>query len=256
MDVIRMDRSSGREQDFLAREEPLQIRLGDRDVAVSMRTPGNDDELAAGFLFTQGILHAREDIAQIACGEKCVTVTLGCTEIPDLTGCDRPPQSSHNVCGEALLDSLVAAGCAAPPRTHPMVNASIILRLPETLRGSRPFFDCSGGLHGAALFDVYGNPQLVREDVGRHNCVDKLVGRSLLDARIPLNDSVLLISGWASFGVVQKALMSGIPVLAAPGAPSTLAVDAAVRFGVTLVGFVGNGGIKVYSGEARLSPIV
>ena len=201
-------------------EDPLQIRLGDRDHAVVMRTPGSDDELAVGFLFTEGILHAREDIAEIACGDKCVTVTLGCAEVSDLTACHRSLKSSRGVCGEALLNSLVAAGCAAPPRDSPTVDASIILRLPETLRDHRPFFDCSGGLDGAALFDVSGNIQLLREDVGRHNCVDKLVGRSLLDARLPLHDSVLLISKWASFGVVQKALMSGIPMLAAPGAPS------------------------------------
>lgn len=129
----------------------------------------------------------------------------------------------YGVCGQASVDLLVAAGCTAPPREIPTVDASIILRLPETMRSRQPIFDRTGGLHAASLFDVQGNLQLVREDVGRHNSVDKLVGRALLDVRLPLNDSILLVSGCASFELVQKALMAGIPVVAALGAPSSLA---------------------------------
>jgi FdhD protein len=255
MPVLRVGTSAGRDQDLLAVEEPLQIRLGDRDLAITMRTPGNDDELAAGFLFTEGILRAREDIAEITRRDNSVTVTLTRPEDPDLSAHQRHfyLTSSCGVCGKASVDSLVAAGCTAPPRDHPKIDAAMILRLPETLRTTQPVFDRTGGLHAAALFDVQGNLQLVREDVGRHNAVDKLVGRSLLDQRVPLHDSVLLVSGRASFELVQKALMAGIAVLAAVGAPSSLAVETALRFGMTLAGFVRDGRFNIYSGEARIS---
>jgi FdhD protein len=257
MPVLRVGTSAGRDQDLLAVEEPLQIRLGDRDLAITMRTPGNDEELAAGFLFTEGILHAREDIAGITRADNSVTVTLTRPEDPDLSAQQRHfyLTSSCGVCGKASVDSLVAAGCTAPPRENPKIAAATILRLPETLRTTQPVFDRTGGLHAAALFDCQGNLQLVREDVGRHNAVDKLVGRSLIDGRVPLHDSVLLVSGRASFELVQKALMAGIPILAAVGAPSSLAVETALRFGMTLAGFVRNGRFNIYSGEARITGV-
>ena len=258
MPVIRIGSPSEADEDVVAVEEPLQVRLGNRDLAVMMRTPGNDDELAAGFLFTEGILHAHEDIAEITGDDNSITVSMTREADEFLNTRPRAQQGSphvmprYGVYGEASVDLLVAAGCTAPPREIPTVDASIILRLPETMRSRQPIFDRTGGLHAASLFDVQGNLQLVREDVGRHNAVAKLVGRSLLDGRLPLNDSILLVSGCASFELVQKALMAGIPVLAALGAPSSLAVEAALRFGMTLVGFVRDGRFQIYSGEARI----
>jgi FdhD protein len=248
------DGQNASDQDLLAVEEPLQIRLGDRDLAITMRTPGNDEELAAGFLFTEGILSGREAIESISVGDNSVTVKLAGEASVDLSSQQRHfyLTSSCGVCGKASVNALVAAGCTAPPSDRPRVDAAVILKLPETLRTTQPVFDRTGGLHAAALFDAQGNLQLVREDVGRHNAVDKLVGRSVLDGRVPLNDAVLLVSGRASFELVQKALMAGISVLAAVGAPSSLAVETAMRFGMTLAGFVRNGRFNIYSGGARI----
>ena len=242
------------DQDLLAVEEPLQIRLNDRDLAITMRTPGNDEELATGFLFTEGILTGRDAIASMTPGENSITIVLAGEAAVDLSAQTRHfyLTSSCGVCGKASVNALVAAGCTSPPADRPRVDAEVILKLPETLRATQPVFDRTGGLHAAALFDAHGNLQLVREDVGRHNAVDKLVGRSVLDGRVPLNDSILLVSGRASFELVQKALMAGISVLAAVGAPSSLAVETAMRFGMTLAGFVRDGRFNIYSGAARI----
>ena len=251
--VRKFGSSDERAQDLLAVEEPLQIRLGDRDVAITMRTPGNDDELAAGFLFTEGILTHAAQIGKIECGENVVTVrpAIG-AELSALPERNFYMTSSCGVCGKTSIDALHAAGCSSPPRETPRVDADTIRRLPDLLRPTQPVFARTGGLHAAGLFDASGNLQCVREDVGRHNAVDKLVGRALLDGGIPLSDSILLVSGRASFELVQKALMAGIPVLAAVGAPSSLAVETALRFGMTLAGFVRDGRFNVYSGESRI----
>ena len=243
-----------RDQDLLAVEEPLQIRLNGRDLAITMRTPGHDNELATGFLFTEGILHGRDAIAGIAEGDNSIEVTLNAEAQLDVSAQTRHfyLTSSCGVCGKASVDALVAAGCSAPPRDRVKISAATLRGLPETLRATQPVFDRTGGLHAAALFDAAGKLQLVREDVGRHNAVDKLVGRSVLDGRVPLHDSVLLVSGRASFELVQKALMAGIAVLAAVGAPSSLAVETALRFGMTLAGFVRDGRFNLYSGESRV----
>jgi FdhD protein len=163
--------------------------------------------------------------------------------------------SGTGVCRTASVELLVAAGCKVVSSGTPVIDVSIILRLPETMRDNQPVFDRTCGLHAAALFDVQGNLQIVREDVGRHNAVDKLVGRALLDGRVPLNDSILVTSGCASFELVQKALMAGVPALATLGAPSSLAVEAALRFGLTLVGFARDTRFQIFSGEARISPM-
>ncbi len=244
-----------REQDLLAVEEPLQIRVNGRDLAITMRTPGQDDELAAGFLFTEGIIPGRDAIAEITESENAVDVKLKTEAHLDLSAQTRNfyLTSSCGVCGKASVDALVAAGCTAPPRDRPKVAANVVRGLPDTLRATQPVFDRTGGLHAAALFDASGKLQLVREDVGRHNAVDKLVGRSVLDGRVPLHDSILLVSGRASFELVQKALLAGIAVLAAVGAPSSLAVETARRFGMTLAGFVRHGRFNLYSGESRIT---
>jgi len=235
-------------QDLLAVEEPLQIRANGRDLSITMRTPGHDRELATGFLFTEGIVKTRADVIAIDCTENCVALTLADGVDP---GASRNfyTTSSCGVCGKASIDSLHASGCRMLP--HGRVSREIIHSLPEKLRAAQSAFEHTGGLHGAALFDTAGNPEIVREDVGRHNAVDKLIGAAFLDERLPLDNRILMLSGRASFELVQKALMAGIPVVAAVGAPSSLAVQTARRFGMTLVGFVRDGRFNIYSGVAR-----
>jgi len=268
------------DQDLIAVEEPLEIRIcaqnAERNVAITMRTPGNDRELAAGFLFSEGILPAEvftgAGAAAIETGPRnVVTVTLT-RNGGDETGIDFERLERHfylssscGVCGkasiQALEKSIEQAGCSAPPRTGLVVDRELIHKLPEALRSRQAIFDRTGGLHAAALFDPHAaDPEgaliEVREDVGRHNAVDKLIGAALLHdmprGGVPLHDRVLMVSGRVSFELVQKALMAGIPVMAAVGAPSSLAVETALRFGMTLAGFVRGGRFNVYSGEWRL----
>lgn len=245
--------------DFLAVEEPLEIRIGESNVAITMRTPGNDEELAAGFLFTEGILPDARTISGIASSARnVVTVSLahknGGESAVDLERLERHfyLSSSCGVCGKASIQALEVSGCTSPPRDQPVINREIIHGLPGALRSRQKAFDRTGGLHAAALFDSSGGFLDLREDVGRHNAVDKLIGAAFLRGQIPLHDRVLLVSGRASFELVQKALMAGIAVMAAVGAPSSLAVETALRFGMTLAGFVRDGRFNVYSGEWRL----
>jgi FdhD protein len=243
-------------QDLLAVEEPLEIRIGDRNVAITMRTPGNDEELAAGFLFTEGIVTAPGAITGIeTAARNVVTVSLGDESAVDLERLERHfyLSSSCGVCGKASIQSLEASGCTSPPRHGPMLDREMIHRMPEALRARQNVFDRTGGLHAAALFSTTGELLEAREDVGRHNAVDKLIGTAVLRGEVPLHARVLMVSGRASFELVQKALMAGIAVMAAVGAPSSLAVETALRFGMTLAGFVRDGRFNVYSGEWRLS---
>jgi len=234
-------------QDVLAVEEPLQIRANGRDLAITMRTPGNDGELAVGFLFSEGMVKSRADVLSIECGENTVDLKLGVDV--DVTR-NFYATSSCGVCGKASIESLRAAGCSmVAPGAR--VNREVIPRLPESLRASQSAFEHTGGLHGAALFDAQGSLETTREDVGRHNAVDKLIGAALLAGRLPLDGRILMLSGRASFELVQKAAMAGIPVVAAVGAPSSLAVETARRFGITLLGFVRDGRFNIYSGIER-----
>jgi FdhD protein len=242
-------------QDLLAVEEPLEIRLGDRNVAITMRTPGNDEELAAGFLFTEGILQNAGQMSAIRVSDRnVVTVSLADESGVDFDRLERHfyMSSSCGVCGKASIQAIEAAGCPSLIRNRPLVNSSVIHGLPEALRARQAVFDRTGGLHAAALFDPGGRLIELREDVGRHNAVDKLIGSAFLAGRVPLNEHVLLVSGRASFELVQKAVMAGIAVMAAVGAPSSLAVEVALRFGMTLAGFVRDQRFNVYSGEWRL----
>jgi FdhD protein len=232
-------------QDLLAVEEPLQIRANGRDLSITMRTPGHDRELAAGFLFTEGILKVPEDILSIATGENSVTLTLADGVDPG-TARNFYTTSSCGVCGKASIESLHHAACG---RLSPaQASRAVIHGLPEKLRAAQSVFEHTGGLHGAALFDAAGNLELVREDVGRHNAVDKLIGAAFLAGRLPLDHRILMLSGRASFELVQKAVMAGIPIVAAVGAPSSLAVQTALRFGMTLLGFVRENRFNIYSG--------
>lgn len=236
--------------DLLAVEEPLEIRVNGRPLSITMRTPGNDGELAAGFLFTEGILTERADVLAVDCGENRVTLTLA-DGVAAGTSRNFYTTSSCGVCGKASIESLHAAGCAM--LSPVAVSRDVIHGLPAKLRETQAAFDHTGGLHGAGMFNTAGNLQMVREDVGRHNAVDKLIGAAFLEDRLPLADHILMLSGRASFELVQKAAMAGIPVVAAVGAPSSLAVQTAMRFGMTLLGFVRDGRFNVYCGAGNIA---
>jgi FdhD protein len=250
--------------DVLAVEEPLEIRLactidgapGHRAISITMRTPGNDDELAVGFLFTEGILTAREQVASVhSCGGGNVTcVKLQRDVAVNFKRLERNfyTASSCGVCGKASLEAVRVCACHRLRKHRPVVDAEVIHRLPEALRAGQNVFDRTGGLHAAALFDVHGQRLCLREDVGRHNALDKLIGAQFLSGRTPLLEDVLLVSGRASFELVQKAAVAGIPILAAVGAPSSLAVSLAREHGMTVLGFVRHDRFNIYTGPERI----
>jgi FdhD protein len=248
-----------REEDVLAVEEPLEIRLGRRSVSVTMRTPGHDAELAAGFLFAEGIISGVNQIRRIehaANGNpNIVVVDLSPDAVAKPLAVQRGfvMTSACGLCGKVSLAALEANRCPVLPQSNLRIDPTVIHRLPDRLRREQAVFESTGGLHAAALFDANGELGSLREDVGRHNAVDKLIGHALLSGRLPLGDSVMLVSGRASFELVQKALMASIPVLAAVGAPSSLAVSTAERSGMTLIGFLRNGRFNVYSGSSHIA---
>jgi len=249
--------------DTLATEEPMEIRAGGpgqvaAPVAVTMRTPGGDHELAAGFLFTEGLI-APGDVHRVAyCDDlseeeqrfNVVTVTL--TRPFDAGGLRRNfyATSSCGICGKAALDD-VEVRCA-PVAPGPQVRHEVVTALPGKLRAGQRIFERTGGLHAAGLFTAAGELVSLREDVGRHNAVDKVIGEQLLAGRIPLSGLILQVSGRVSFELVQKAAVAGIPILSAVGAPSSLAVEAGERFGMTVVGFVRDGRFNVYTHPERV----
>ncbi len=232
-------------------------------LAVTMRTPGNDFELAAGFLHGEGILDGREALRGIsyctgpeldaAQQYNVVNVRLDGAAMPDLRGLERHfyTSSACGVCGKASLDAIELRGCAMPP-PGPEVDAEVLYGLPDKLREAQGLFDSTGGLHAAGLFTPDGELECLREDVGRHNAVDKLVGWALLEGRLPFEDRILLVSGRASFEIMQKALAAGVPMVCAVSAPSSLAVDVAERFGMTLAGFLRGRRFNLYSGHDRV----
>jgi FdhD protein len=273
MSVLRLrgDAMAAR-SDHVATEEPLEIQLTyskrgglrvTRSVAVTMRTPGHDAELAAGFLFTEGIISDRGHIEGMTPGPAAegrpdngnsLRVTLRQDVEVDLRSLERHfyTTSSCGVCGKASLEAIRVSGRVAPAPDGPMIEAATVLRMTRTLREAQAVFDRTGGLHGAALFEPSGDLVCVREDVGRHNAVDKVLGAQFLDGQVPLSRHILLVSGRASFELMQKAVVAGVPVLAAVGAPSSLAVSVAREFGTTLLGFVRDGRLNVYAGAQRL----
>jgi len=263
--LLRVEAGQGRwSADEVITEEPLEIRLqaGEQrqTVAVTMRTPGQDFELAAGFLFAEGILHSREEVGRITyCTEageaqqyNRVNLELRSPALPRLAGLERHffAHSACGVCGKSGLETLRLRGYE-PLGPGFAVPAERVSSLPERLRSSQGLFERTGGLHAAALFDPEGRLLASREDVGRHNALDKLIGWALLEDRLPLSESLLLVSGRASFELVQKALAAGIPILAAISAPSSLAVEVARAFNLTLIGFL-RGSFNLYSGPERV----
>ncbi|WP_314612451.1 formate dehydrogenase accessory sulfurtransferase FdhD [Streptomyces stackebrandtii] len=252
--------------DTLVAEEPLEIRLNGRPIAITMRTPGDDFALAAGFLVSEGVLAAASDVRNIVyCAGatddgrntyNVVDVQLAPdVAVPDIS-LERNvyTTSSCGLCGKASLDAVRTTARFPIADTPPVrIAPSLLSVLPERLRAAQRVFDSTGGLHAAALFTEDGELLDVREDVGRHNAVDKLVGRALREGLLPLERAVLLVSGRASFELAQKAVMAGIPVLAAVSAPSSLAVDLAAETGLTLVGFLRGANMNVYAGEHRIA---
>jgi FdhD protein len=249
--------------DLVAAEEPLEIRLlwqaGSRverkSIAVTMRTPGDDFELAAGFLFGESVIHSADEIADVSyCLDEDETQNLNI----DPARLERNffTTSSCGVCGKATLEALELQGCAALP-DGPAVPAETLTTLPGKLREAQAVFEKTGGLHAAGLFDIEGNLLAMREDVGRHNAVDKLIGSRILSASPPLygagHGAVLMLSGRAGFELLQKALVAGIPIVASVGAPSSLAVELAESFNITLAGFVRPEGFNVYSAPGRIA---
>ena len=254
--------------DRLATEEPLEIRCAaggeSQPVATTMRTPGNDFELASGFLLGEGLIAAREDFRRIAyCPDvpergqlfNVVTVDLAAPELPDLAGFERhgTVSSACGVCGRASLDRLRARGVGSLPAGRPRVAVEVLYRLPDLLRAAQGAFEATGGLHAAGLFESDGTLLCVREDVGRHNAVDKVMGWALMQDLLPLDDHILMVSGRAGFDIVEKAVGAGVAVTCAVSAPSSLAVATAEEFGATLVGFLRGRSANVYSGVDRLT---
>ena len=242
-----------RTQDLVAVEEPLQIRLGVSDVAITMRTPGQDRELAIGFLYTEGLLTNPDDLAEVRGDDSgAVIVSLVAGLAPNVDARRFYVTSSCGICGKASIEALAASGCAMLPAGHPTLAADLVPHLPAKLREAQAIFEHTGGLHAAGLFNTAGELLYLREDVGRHNAVDKLIGAAFLERRLPLHDHILMLSGRVSFELVQKAVMAGIPIVIAVGAPSSLAIETALRFGMTLIGFVRGSHFNVYTGSDRL----
>jgi len=251
------------ERDWIVVEEPLEIRAGGPgqapvSVAVTMRTPGHDAELAVGFLFTEGLILDAGEVTRTqgraarSLGGPCNVVQVVLSRPFDGAALKRNffATSSCGVCGKASLDQIAVR--ASPVDAGPTVARSVLVGLPETLRSGQAVFERTGGLHAAGLFDAQGGLILLREDVGRHNAVDKLVGRALLDARVPLKGRILLVSGRTSFEILQKAAVAGVPIVAAVSAPSSLAVAVAQRLGITLVGFLRGTSFNVYTHPERI----
>lgn len=266
--VWAVDATGARERpDSLATEEPLEIRLragsARTSVAVTMRTPGADFELAVGFLYGEGVITSRDEIRRISyCVDpdidpeqryNVVNVDLRAPTLPDLGALDRHfyTSSACGVCGKASLAALHVRGCPSLD-AGPLVTPDFLRGLPDKLTAAQGIFRATGGLHAAALFDVSGQVIAVREDVGRHNALDKLIGWAVLQGRVPLSQHIVLVSGRASYELVQKCVAAGVPLLCAVSAPSSLAVTIASEFHMTLVGFLRGDRFNIYTRPERV----
>ena len=258
VDVLRAEANqSTRTTDQVAAEAPLEVRLHGEPFSVIMRTPGTDHDLTAGFLFTEGVLRSADDLARIDDGDapNVVNVTLSDARaaiVPELLGQRRQVamNSSCGMCGRRTLESLDVDAPALPMRWS--VGAEVIIQLPDRLRAAQRAFAETGGLHAAGIFDRSGQLQLSAEDVGRHNAVDKLIGRMLQDGRLPLDEAMLFVSGRSSFEIVQKAFLGGLALVAAVSAPSSLAIELANQCGMTLIGFVRGERFNIYTHPERV----
>ena len=252
--------------DRVAVEEPLEIQLAystptgrmQKNIAVTMRTPGNDEELAAGFLFTEGIIKNAAAIDQIkhpSADENRVLVTLHENIVPVLTNLARNfySTSSCGICGKASIDAIRTVSVYGDEKDRISINSSILYHLQDHLKKQQLVFEDTGGIHASALFDPHGNFIMLREDVGRHNALDKIIGAALINNQLPLDNCILFLSGRTSFELVQKAAMAGIKIIAAVGAPSSLAVELATETGITLIGFLRNNRFNIYSGKERIT---
>lgn len=258
-------------EDSVATEEPMEIRMvfGPkakrvmRPVSVTMRTPGNDGELATGFLFTEGILDTYDQIESVQVSgvddvgtptENIIRVELKPEVDIDLQQLQRNfiSNSSCGVCGKASLESLEIKGVAPLDPVTPTLPANVLYQLPDFLRESQPTFDQTGGIHAACFANIRGEILVTREDIGRHNAVDKLIGVYFQRGLLPASDLIMVVSGRAGFEIVQKAIVAGVPAMVAVGAPSSLAVDLARKFNMTLIGFASNNRFNIYSGEMRV----
>ncbi|HLH71562.1 MAG TPA: formate dehydrogenase accessory sulfurtransferase FdhD [Candidatus Dormibacteraeota bacterium] len=253
-------------EDLLAGEEPLQVLLNGRPLTVLMRTPGHDLELALGLLWAEGVVHDRRQVRELMisadAGERETAVAVRAdlvesNQVDVRLSTARSPlrrsflsTSACGICGVTAVESLARSFPGLPP--GPWVEPELLVELVDRLRSTQPLFEQTGGLHAAGLFRANGELVVVREDVGRHNAVDKVVGRALLDDLLPASQHVLVVSGRGGFEIVQKAVAAGIPIVAAVGAPSSLAVATARRFGLTLAGFVRDRRMNVYAAPERL----
>jgi FdhD protein len=248
-------------QDSLAVEEPLEIRVNGAPITVTMRTPGHDLELAAGFLLTEGIIESADQIGGMLEAKAAPSTQSNVVEVElrdsrfEAMDLQRNffAASSCGICGKASIEAIRRRGLRPPDREF-RVSPAILCSLPETIRAEQAVFARTGGLHAAGLFDETGRLLALREDIGRHNAVDKIVGWALREGRLPLSRCVLLVSGRGGFEIIQKALAAGIPVLASVSAPSSLAVKLARELGMTLIGFLRGQRFVVYSGEFRCLP--
>jgi FdhD protein len=247
--------------DYLVGEEPLEIRVGDVSISVTMRTPGNDLELATGFLFTEGLITDRAQIAlarhepdahQDGANRVRVDLASSIAFDPEASQRNFYATSSCGVCGKASIDAVRSRRLVAP-NSKCVVDPELLCRLPDQLRAAQPIFTRTGALHAAGLFSLTGELLVLREDVGRHNAVDKVIGWALANDRLPLGNSLLMVSGRGGFEIVQKALVAGLPLLASVSAPSDLAVSLAREFGMTLIGFLRGRRFVIYSGAERLA---
>lgn len=266
--VVRVrDQGVTRRPDALAAEEPLEIRVEGRSLAVTMRTPGHDVELAHGFLLTEGVITSADDIATARYCDSLDDAGRNTYNVLDLALAPgvAPPDdsverrfyttSSCGVCGKASLDAVRTRTAFSPAQDPVTLDAEVLFGLPDALRAAQKVFDSTGGLHGAGLFRADGTLLAVREDVGRHNAVDKVVGHALLSGAVPAAGTVLMVSGRASFELTQKAVMAGIPALAAVSAPSSLAAEMAEDAGMTLIGFLRGRSMNIYAGASRVTGI-
>src|SRR3954464_5922578 len=252
------DGTIDRVQDYLAVEEPLEIRIGEVPISVTMRTPGNDLELVAGFLFSEGIISARSELKRLEPVSSATAANTVLVELEQADGSvsDRLQRnffaaSSCGICGKATIESIRVRGLKAPNSKF-QITPAMLCSLPERLRGSQAVFGRTGGLHAAAAFTGSGELLVAREDIGRHNAVDKVIGWAFLNGALPFSEAVLMVSGRGGFEIVQKSLAAGVPILASVSAPSSLAVQLAREFGMTLVGFLRGKRFVVYAGGERI----